>query len=33
MDGDTDCNGDTLIETRFDDDNSKIKLSSEGIDK
>ena len=33
MDGDTDCNGDTLIETRFDDDDCKIKLSTEGIDK
>ena len=31
MDGDTDT--DTLIETRFDDDDCKIKLSTEGIDK
>ena len=33
MDGDTDYNGDTLIETRFDDDDCKIKLCTEGIDK
>ena len=33
MDGDTDRNGDTLIETRFDDDDCKIKLSTGGIDK